>query len=59
MSLIHCARLKLSREVGRNEQPLNALLQTYKNFYPDVIIHEVGPFKSGVFSVGGFSLGPV
>lgn len=43
------ALLELKRNVG-NEQPLNALLQVYKNYYPDVIVGDVGSFKAGVFS---------
>ena len=44
-------RLELKRDIG-NEQSLNALLQVYKNYYPDIIVGEAGPFKSGLFSVG-------
>ncbi|KAA8895854.1 Mis6-domain-containing protein [Sphaerosporella brunnea] len=43
------ALLQLKQDVG-NEQHVNALLQTYKNYYPDIIVAEVGPFRAGVFS---------
>ncbi|KAL7276680.1 hypothetical protein RUND412_000340 [Rhizina undulata] len=41
--------LELKRKVG-NEQPLLGLLQTYKDYYPDVIVGEVGRIKAGLFS---------
>lgn len=43
-------RLQLQRDVG-NEQALNALIQVYKNYYPDVIMGDTGPFKGNIFSV--------
>ncbi|CCX06676.1 Similar to Centromere protein I; acc. no. Q8AYS7 [Pyronema omphalodes CBS 100304] len=43
------ALLQLQRDVG-SEQPINALIQIYKNYYPDVIMFNAGPFKSTIFS---------
>lgn len=43
-------RLQLQRDVG-SEQALNALIQVYKNYYPDVIMGGAGPFKGNIFSV--------
>jgi centromere protein I len=41
--------LQIQRDVG-SEQPINALIQIYKNYYPDVIMFNAGPFKSAIFS---------
>jgi centromere protein I len=30
---------------------VNALLQVYKNYYPDIIVADVGTFRAGLFSV--------
>ncbi|KAI5803123.1 Mis6-domain-containing protein [Geopyxis carbonaria] len=43
------ALLQWKQTIGE-EQPLNALLQVYKNYYPDVIVGNVGTFKAGVLS---------
>lgn len=43
-------RLQLRRNLGNNPS-LNALLQTYKGYYPDMIVGDIGAVKAGVFSV--------
>lgn len=43
-------RLEFKRNLG-NEQPLNGLLQVYKDYYPDVIVGDVAPTRLGLFSV--------
>lgn len=43
-------RLEFKRNLG-NEQPLNGLLQVYKDYYPDVIVGDIAPTKLGLFSV--------
>lgn len=48
---LHCNnRLEFKRNLG-NEQPLNGLLQVYKDYYPDVIVGDIAPTKLGLFSV--------
>ncbi|KAF8248769.1 Mis6-domain-containing protein [Wilcoxina mikolae CBS 423.85] len=44
------ALLQLQRDIG-NEQPVNALVHVYKNYYPDAIVGEAArPFKASIFS---------
>lgn len=43
-------RLELKRTVG-SEPALNALIQVYKMYYPDVIIDDPGTFRRGIFAV--------
>ncbi|KAL0637894.1 hypothetical protein Q9L58_003116 [Maublancomyces gigas] len=43
------ALLEFKRNLG-NEQPLNGLLQVYKDYYPDVIVGDVAPTRLGLFS---------
>lgn len=43
------ALLEFKRNLG-NEQPLNGLLQVFKDYYPDVIVGDVAPTKVRLFS---------
>ncbi|KAH8149893.1 uncharacterized protein LAJ45_06045 [Morchella importuna] len=43
------ALLEFKRNLG-NEQPLNGLLQVFKDYYPDVIVGDIAPTKVGLFS---------